>query len=413
MEAREHRIKSAERRPQQGMWQSFMSSIGLLAVALLSALYSSSAAGDAQVFSAVMSALIALAIAIWVALRFVPRLARNVEWDWLALLARFKITREGWIYLVGVGIVIFAAINTSNNLLYMMLAAMLAVLLLSGFLSGLNYRNLDIQVRLPANAYAAEPFSFSIRIKNEKRVFPTFSLQFEAPSEDATGSAPPRATIRFPAFLVPIVRAQQIEIQSGEAMLTRRGRYEINELQASSRYPFGFLVRERKFKVEAECICYPEIQPQDRITFSVLDILGSRKRFERGFGHDLYMIRDDVPSDSTRHVHWKASAKTGMLKTREYAAEESRRIVLAFDRFGEAGDEEKFEQLVSYAASLAHHMIKDGVEVALVSDDWRSNFGSSDALLESILRYLALVQMSGGARRPPLDSAGSLTLSLR
>ena len=82
-----------------------------------------------------------------------------------------------------------------------------------------------------------------------------------------------------------------------------------------------------------------------------------------------------------RHVHWKASAKTATLKTREYAADESRRVVLALDRFGWEDDVERFEQLVSYAASLAYHLINDGVQVAFVSDDWQSGYGSSQSIL--------------------------------
>src|SRR5207237_10730688 len=137
-----------------------------------------------------------------------------------------------------------------------------------------------------------------------------------------------------------------------------------------------FFVKDLDYAVDAGCICYPEIIPQEQMNLSVTDIQGSNQRFDRGLGHDLYMIRDYLPSDSARHVHWKASAKTSILKTREYAAEDSRRIVLGFDRFGHPGDVEKFEQLVSYSASLAYHFINDGIEVALVSDDWNSEQGT-------------------------------------
>ena len=147
---------------------------------------------------------------------------------------------------------------------------------------------------------------------------------------------------------------------------------------------------------------------------SALDIQGSNARFERGLGFDLYTIRDYLPVDSARHVHWKASAKTAVLKTREYAAEESRRIILAFDRFGQSGDAEKFEQLVSYTASIAYHLIQDEIEVALVSDDWKTGYGNSEMLLVSILEYLALVNMSASASRPAVESGdGVHVLSLR
>lgn len=385
------------------MWKSFLSSIGLLTIAMMAALYSSSATRDGRVLGSAIAAFIALGIAVWVGIKFVPRMASHVDWEWLPFFSHYHVTREGWMYFAAVTVVVFAAINTANNLLYMVLSALLAVLLLSGFLSALNFRFLRISVRTPSHCFASEPFPISIQAQNEKRVFPSFSIHFK-PAENSA--------FRFSTFYVPVVRGLRNTSQTGQAMLVKRGRYTIRGVKASSRYPFGFFLKDRNYRVEAECICYPEIIPQERMNISVMDLQGSNQRFERGLGHDLYMIRDYIPSDSARHVHWKASAKTSILKTREYSAEESRWIILAFDRFGHPGDAEKFEQLVSYTASLAYHLINDGIEVAFVSDDWRSMQGHPQALLESILQYLALVQMSGSSELPPA-SAGALNLSLR
>lgn len=395
------------------MWKNFSTSIGLLTVAMMAALYSSGATRDGRMLGSVISAFIALSIAVWVGIRFVPRLAASVDWDWLPFISHYHITREGWIYFAAITVVVFTAINTANNLLYMVLSALLAVLLLSGFLSGLNFRFLRMDVRIPPRCFAGEPFPISVHVRNEKRVFPTFSIHFEQYSVTWLTSADEGA-FRFSTFYVPMVRAGRHVSQTGQAMLTKRGRYAISKLKASSRYPFGFFLKDRSYGVEAECICYPEIIPQERMNLSVTDIQGSSQRFERGLGYDLYTIRDYIPSDSARHVHWKASAKTATLKTREYAAEESRKIVLAFDRFGNPGDSGRFEQLVSYTASVAYHFIKDGIEVALVSDDWRTGYGTSEAQLDSMLEYLALVKMSSSAGAPVFDTMeGALSLSLR
>src|SRR5262249_55925748 len=145
--------------------------------------YSSSAARDGRMVPAGISALIALGIAIWVAIRFVPRLASNVEWDWLPFISQYKVTREGWIYFGAVTVGVFAAINTANNLLYMVLSALLAVIVLSGFLSAINFRFLRMEARLPERCFAGEPFPVSFVIENEKRVFPSFSLHIE-PNDD-------------------------------------------------------------------------------------------------------------------------------------------------------------------------------------------------------------------------------------
>ena len=54
--------------------------------------------------------------------------------------AQYKITRDGGIFLGALLVVLSAAINTSNNLLYMVLSALLAVLLLSGLLVGHEFQ---------------------------------------------------------------------------------------------------------------------------------------------------------------------------------------------------------------------------------------------------------------------------------
>src|SRR5262247_3144202 len=161
------------------MWKHFMSSIGLLTIAMMAALYSSNAARNVHALSAGVSAVAALMIAIAVAIKFVPRLASHVDWDWLPFLSRYHVTREGWIYFGAVAVVVFAAINTSNNLLYMVLSALLSVLLLSGFLASLNFRQLRADLRVPSHCFAGEPFPASVQIHNGKKVFPSFSLEFD------------------------------------------------------------------------------------------------------------------------------------------------------------------------------------------------------------------------------------------
>jgi uncharacterized protein (DUF58 family) len=301
--------------------------------------------------------------------------------------------------------VVFAAVNTSNNLLYMVLSLLLSVVLLSGFLLELNFRFLETELRLPSHTFAGEMFLFSIRVCNGRRVFPMISLRIQ-PAE----SSP----LVFEPFYFAAIEPLSDARFNAEGLIARRGHYRIEKMEGSSRFPFGLLARNQTCAVDGEIICYPAILPRDSLDISALDVQGTIQRLERGNGYDLHTIRDYQFSDGARHVHWKASAKTASLKTREYAADESRRIVLAFDRFGSHADSERFEQLVTQAASLAFHGIQDGTDIALASDDYRSPSGTSEAVLDSILTYLAGVEMSPDAPPPYVDSdRGSLLLSLR
>jgi uncharacterized protein (DUF58 family) len=396
---------SKSKQPGSATWKNFSVSLLLLAMAMLAALYSSNAAQDGRVVASGTAAVAALAVAIWVGLRFVPRLAANVDWSWLPFASHYRVTGQGWIYCGAVIVVVFAAVNTSNNLLYMVLSAQLAVILISGLLSEINFHRIKIELEIPRHCFAGQSFPVYLRLVNQKPFLASFSLRVEPLASRA---------FQFTAFYVPCVHPESELLRSGEATLSRRGQYRVSQVCLVSTYPFGFFTKYRNYSVEAECICYPTILPQDRMGLDSPDILGTSPQFVRGLGNDLYTIRDYLPSDSARHVHWKASAKSASLKTREYAAEESQRVTLALDRYGDAGDEDRFETLISYAASLAVHLIAEGVEVAVVTDEWHSGYCSEESQMEGILNYLALVSMSNALPEPSVAmSDDMLVLSLR
>jgi uncharacterized protein (DUF58 family) len=387
------------------MWKNFLLSIALLTLSLLAALYSSSVANDGRILAAGISAVFSLLLAIWVAIRFVPRLAKGVRWNWIPGLAHYKLTKDGAIFLGSVVVVVIAAVNTSNNLLYMVLSVLVSVFVLSVFLLELNFKYLEALVTLPHRCTAGNPFSFSIQIYNRRRVFPMISVRVEPPAN---------SLLKFEPFYFAAIEPLTDARLPADTILPRRGRYTLNEVQVASRFPFGLLSKRQTFKVEGETICYPAILTRDHLNFSALDDQGSIQRNERGSGIDLHTIRDYQSSDSARLVHWKASAKTASLKTREYAADESRRVVLALDRFGTAGDEARFEELVTHAASLAFHSLHDGADVELVSDEWRSPTGSMTIVLTEMMEYLATVEMSDKADIPDIDDGrGAMLLSLR
>ena len=75
-------------------WRSFVLAMLALAIALILALYSSSAAETGRIWLAGVSALAALAIAGWVALTIVPVLARRTSLHWFPQID-YRLTREG------------------------------------------------------------------------------------------------------------------------------------------------------------------------------------------------------------------------------------------------------------------------------------------------------------------------------
>src|SRR5260370_35981599 len=123
------RLVSMARSTDWAGWRSFAISVLALGCALLLALYSSVAAEDGRTWAAALSALSALAVSGWVAFTVGPALARRTPLRWLAYRMDYPVTREGVVYLVGVFIVALAALHTGDNLLFMILACLLAGIL--------------------------------------------------------------------------------------------------------------------------------------------------------------------------------------------------------------------------------------------------------------------------------------------
>ncbi len=117
-------------------------------------------------------------------------------------------------------------------------------------------------------------------------------------------------------------------------------------------------------------------------------VTGEFATFVRGRGYDLYRIREYMPEDSARHVDWKATARTGALKVREFSREDERKLRIVFDnplpgRVSAAA----YERAVQLAASLGWHFYHEDVEVSFVAPGLEP---TPDVFL--FLRYLALVE---------------------
>src|SRR6476659_1320864 len=103
--------------------------------------------------------------------QFVARLRR-----WMRPPRSLKTTREGKYFIgitIGVG---FAAINTGNNLLYLLLGMMLSLIVASGILSEMSLRAIDVTRQPPQRIHARTPFLMGIGLGNRKKRFPSFSI---------------------------------------------------------------------------------------------------------------------------------------------------------------------------------------------------------------------------------------------
>src|SRR5437868_590251 len=131
------------------VWVRFLLAIAGLILAFAAALFSTVSRESGNLWATLILATAALLLATIVGLTTMPYLAQRVATTRIRNALDYEVTRVGMIYVVIVLLIGIAALNTGNNLLYIIVAAMLAAILVSGVGSGFMLRNLEIDVRLP------------------------------------------------------------------------------------------------------------------------------------------------------------------------------------------------------------------------------------------------------------------------
>jgi uncharacterized protein (DUF58 family) len=321
---------------------------------------------------------------------------------------------------LGTALVIgIAALNTANNLLFIVLAAMLAAIIVSGLASAAVLRRVDLDMAMPQNAFAGKPVAVRVRLTNPRLWMPAFSVKVFSPTDkkkrvpewewqktefifprkrqwlrlpDYTlrRRTPPQRTAQLltrPVYF-PYIGARDTAEAQVELIFPKRGLYSQDSFSVATRFPFSFLIKSRKIELERELLVYPALLESDDVLDVLPMITGEFVSYARGRGSELYLIREYTPRDPARYLDWKATAKTGTLKVREYSREDERRLRLVFDN-PEPGQvtSSAYERAVSLAATLACHFNTENVDLSFAGSGYGGGMN-----LEDFLRYLATVQ---------------------
>lgn len=370
--------------------RAFFLAIAALAIALLLALYSGAAGEMGRLALATASGLGALLVAAWVSVTLVPVLARRTALRWIGYKMEYRISREGWIYILGIFLVALAALNTGNNLLFLILACLIAIILMSGILSSITLSGIEMRLELPEHIFAAQPVRALVELHNEKLTLPSFSLRVEAVRRK---DSPGAVMLETPVYFPYVPKHDRVQ-QHVPVTFPRRGVYSQDAFRIVTRFPFGFLQKARRIDLKSEALVYPSVEP----TRDFLEILpgmqGALESLAKGRGQDLYALRDYQPRDSSRHVHWKASARLGSLMVREFTREEDCRVLLVLDPHmpeGLVAEEAgvRFERAVNLCAALAWHFYERNAVLQFRSVGFETPLAEADKIIFDVLRYLA------------------------
>lgn len=311
----------------------------------------------------------------------------RIRWDQirsaLARRVRYRITRGGLLFILAILVVGFGAAVSANNLLFLIVAMMLATLLVSGLVSRLCLAALELDFQLPEHVSAGRTFPGRLFVRNQKWFVPSFSVRVEAiraPDSPALESG-----VYFP--LIPARTTVEGPVQ---VRFPRRGAYRQNTFAFSTSFPFGFLERSARVTLRRETVVYPAIDARAGFEDLLAAIAGEIETHYRGLGKDFYRIRPYEAFESSRHVDWKASAHVGSLQIREFAREQEQTVEMFLDRDIPPEFDAWFEQAVQYCAFLCWQLSSRGTAIHFRSQGFFFR-QPLDGDIYTILKYLALV----------------------
>ena len=361
----------------------------------------------------------------------IPPLARNASAEASQLNLPFEFTTGGAIFVGLLVIVAFAAWNTNNNLLFLVLSFITAALVVSFLIGHFGLKRLDVKMRFPETVYANEPTPIVLSLHSRKRLLPTFSVTAEVrgrrpypadlqqrlaeflPLKWAERIAKPPILKHTLDYFLHIPRKGYIENEV-EHIFERYGKFQIKDFELSTRFPLSFFRHRRRLPAQrADLVVFPEPVEVDADILSFGVEVGTTPSTRRGSGRDLIGMREYQPMDDLRSIDWKATAKTTRMMVRDHASEDDVSAIVVFDsrispsekdkemsiraRIDEAQQSlhtgesvDRFESGAGMAAYVLNELYERNAETAVFTPSGKVDFGQGREQLHYSLKLISI-----------------------
>ncbi len=288
------------------------------------------------------------------------RRVRAKRWwrrTWRKLDRRFRaatraITPLGWFVLAVAltGLILGAAFGWIESWFVAVFAALLLLIALPFLIGSRAYRTVLGVSR--ANVVAGGEVHLTVEVQNAA-ARPQLPAVIELPVGDALRE-----------LTVPLLGPHHGTVLPVAVPTERRGVITVGPLTVARQDPLGLLRREMTWRDVHHVHVHPRtvLLPPNSAGL-VRDLEGQSSRRLTDSDLSFHAVREYVPGDAMRHIHWKSTAKTGQLMVRQYEESQTARLAVLFDaRREEYGSDDEFELGVSIAASISVQAVREGRE---------------------------------------------------
>jgi uncharacterized protein (DUF58 family) len=309
--------------------------------------------------------------------------------DW-----EIRITNFGLGYILMSLVVAIGATNTGNNGLYLVLATMLAAMSVSGVVSRRNVRGVSCEIEPIGDVVATRPALLRVRLRNDLKTMTAQAIFFV--HEGLPG----------PLWIDPLKPGERREIVV-EGVFPNRGVVRRPDAGLLSRFPLGLFRKYRRAFMRGEIVVYPLPETSSVPEVPPEDAHGGRPHpRRRGGGPDIRTLRDFVPGDDPRDLHWKQSARMRRWIVRERDAERDRVVVFAVENaMTDPEDPSRradFERVISRCAGQVLLHLSRGGEAGFQARGVKVPAAAGRSQRGRILEALARLEAIPIAGAPPL-----------
>ncbi len=259
-----------------------------------------------------------------------------------------KISKAGFLYIAITIFLGIAAANTNNNLVFLIVSALLSFMTISGFFGKANLSKLELTIDFPQEVYTGSQVPVKITIQNRRRHLPAFLISLNAG----------RITT-----LLPFIPGRGASSAFTNITFHERGLHTVENPRVSSVFPFNFFTRYKTVGTKYTIIVLPRLKTCDLASLSRRErrFRGEKISDAIGYEADVISIREYVRGDPIKYIHWKATAKTGKLKTKELSSLSYQPVVIEFENVMIHDVEER----ISCIAYTIVQLLKNNVPVGL------------------------------------------------
>ena len=176
---------------------------------------------------------------------------------------------------------------------------------------------------------------------------------------------------------------------------SRRGIVSVGPARTVRADPIGLVRRELTWTGATELFVHPKtIAIPSMSTGFVRDLEGNPTRDLTNSDISFHALREYMPGDERRYIHWKSTAKTGTYMVRQFDETRRSHLVIALSlASADYENDGEFEMAVSVAGSIGARAIRDTRDVSVVVSEKTPEFAARKVFAVSQLSTLTRARL--------------------